>query len=45
MLQFVQYFVVLGCVFGLATLGFVDLIDYVSRKINRSACSSRRSKV
>jgi len=31
MLQFVQYFVVLGCVFGLFTLTVSDVLDYLGK--------------
>ena len=35
MLQFIQYFVVLGCVFGLFTLTVSDVLDAVSNLFKR----------
>ena len=33
MLEFIQYFVVLGCLFWLFTLTVVDVVDFVESKL------------
>jgi hypothetical protein len=35
MLEFVQYFVVIACVMGLATLTLVDICDWFSNRLER----------